>query len=251
MATDEIDEIKREFGLLDEDQTGTIELSEMADILRMLDPSWEDKSIKGLFSCLDKDKNGHINITEFIDYIFDCGESRFLTAEDEEKLKGAGRTVPSDFAPGSLTSLLRSVNQWKYSRGEYGEKDSHEDWSVDATQLKITRDLQFELFNSAVGNNPSGYGGGYEFKVSETYTGICGIVQQVSSGKAKIHLKPSSIKLHNHMQPHTGHKARTLHDQKDFTSGTFTVLVSAKEAVIQEVPEGVTLHGTILESTFN
>mmetsp|Transcript_145856 Transcript_145856/g.257291 ORF Transcript_145856/g.257291 Transcript_145856/m.257291 type:complete len:266 (+) Transcript_145856:93-890(+) len=265
MTTEEVDEIRREFELMDADKTGTIEPSELAEILRILDPSWDDESIKGLFACLDKDSNGHIDYNEFVDYIFDAGESQFFTSADDAKLKKAGRTAPSDVgrtaaasgvAPASLQSLLNCVNDWSFTTGgylgDYGDEDFDSDWSTDATQLTITRDLHFELVNSQFGNSAESYGGrgrgGYKYKSSETYRGQCSIVKEVSSGKHQLRLEPSSVKLYNRQVPHRHHKPRTHQEEKEFKSGVFMVLLSANEAVIQDFPRGVWLWGHTLNA---
>mmetsp|Transcript_12168 Transcript_12168/g.22765 ORF Transcript_12168/g.22765 Transcript_12168/m.22765 type:complete len:159 (-) Transcript_12168:95-571(-) len=145
MSSSTADDIKKDFELFDQSKTGTIERSDLAEVLRMLDPTWDDESIDGLFACLDENSDGHIQYNEFVDYVFESvpegGRRRFLTPEDEEKLKikfeERARAAPG-WDPNKVYTSQAALLHDYYNSGQYkieieakkaaGTYDSDDDW---------------------------------------------------------------------------------------------------------------------------
>lgn len=65
------EEVRRQFELIDENQDGTIQRAELAEVLKFLDASlWSDANIDALLVDMDTNEDGKIQYAEFVKYVF-------------------------------------------------------------------------------------------------------------------------------------------------------------------------------------
>jgi len=86
-TNEEIERVKEQFTIVDQDGSGLIEKEELEVLLSILGMDPDAENLDSLFEVLDTDKDGFINFEEFVDFIFSTGDKEFLTEADLEKVR--------------------------------------------------------------------------------------------------------------------------------------------------------------------
>merc|ERR1712228_1085097 len=70
--------VKEQFDCFDLNGDGTIDRSELAQLLRSLDDrgTWTDQNLDFLLDSMDKNKDGVIQYSEWLDWVFGAGATR-------------------------------------------------------------------------------------------------------------------------------------------------------------------------------
>merc|ERR1719359_2748869 len=91
---DQIKRLREQFAKLDEDDSGTIEITELVPMLTDLGINCTDRQLKKHFMDIDEDGSGTVDWVEFVTFVFKLGEdANSLEAQfTNEQLTAFGET---------------------------------------------------------------------------------------------------------------------------------------------------------------
>lgn len=87
-----VDQVKRQFELVDDNKDGVISRAELAKTLKQLDKLvWTDPNVDALIAALDTNRDGKIQYKEFLDYVFENTDGNepalFFTSSEEASIQ--------------------------------------------------------------------------------------------------------------------------------------------------------------------
>jgi hypothetical protein len=107
-SQDESRELERRFREFDRDNSGSIDTSELKDVLRELGESFDDTAVQELLAEVDADRSGRIEFGEFVEVVSGLRSGRsggFLRVYQKQEFFGLGEALRYAVRTGSVSRV--------------------------------------------------------------------------------------------------------------------------------------------------